>query len=133
MPVTDEFLTYLKDQLTDMGPVTSRRMFGGAGLYCDGLMFAIVVDDVLYFKVDDSNRPDYEAAGTGPFIFTSSQGQSTMSYYEVPVDVLESKEMISQWALKALDVAQAAKKKTNLQKRNSRKSESLLSLLKRRR
>jgi DNA transformation protein len=110
MPVTDEFLIYLKDQLADMGPVTSRRMFGGAGLYCDGLMFAIVVDDVLYFKVDDSNRVDYETAGSGPFIFTSDRGQSTLSYYEVPVDVLENKEKTSQWALKALDVAQAAKK-----------------------
>ena len=111
MPVTDEFLTYLKDQLADMGPVTSRRMFGGAGLYCDGLIFAIVVDDVLYFKVDDSNRGDYEAAGTGPFVFTSERGQSTMSYYEAPADVLENKEKTSQWAHKALDVAQTAKKK----------------------
>jgi DNA transformation protein len=110
MPVTDEFLIYLKDQLADMGPVTSRRMFGGAGLYCDGLIFAIVVDDVLYFKVDDSNRTDYETAGMGPFIFVSDRGQSTLSYYEVPADVLENKEKTSQWALKALVVAQAAKK-----------------------
>ena len=111
MPVTDEFLIYLKDQLAGMGPVTSRRMFGGAGLYCDGLIFAIVVDDVLYFKVDDSNRGDYEAAGMEPFVFTSERGQSTMSYYEAPADVLENKDKTSQWALKALDVAQAAKKK----------------------
>ena len=111
MPVTDEFLIYLNDQLADMEPVTSRRMFGGAGLYCDGLMFAIVVDDVLYFKVDDSNRADYETAGTGPFVFTSDRGQSTMGYYEVPVDVLENKERISLWAHKALDVAHAAKKR----------------------
>jgi DNA transformation protein len=110
MPVTDEFLIYLKDQLADMGPVTSRRMFGGAGLYCDGLIFAIVVDDVLYFKVDDSNRADYEAAGTEPFTFTHDKGQMVMNYYEVPVDVLENKEKTSQWALKALDAAQAAKK-----------------------
>ncbi len=113
MSVTDEFLIYLKDQLAEMGPVTSRRMFGGAGLYCDGLIFAIVVDDVLYFKVDDSNREDYEAEGMGPFVFTSERGQSTMGYYEVPVDVLENKEKTSQWALKALDVARAAKKTKN--------------------
>ena len=111
MPVTDEFLIYLKDQLADMGPVTSRRMFGGAGLYCDGLIFAIVVDDVLYFKVDDTNRADYEAAGMGPFVFISDRGQSTMGYYEVPANVLESKEKISQWARTALDVAESAKKR----------------------
>ena len=112
MPITDEFLIYLKDQLADMGPVACRRMFGGTGLYCNGLMFAIVVDDVVYFKVDDSNRADYEAAGAGPFVFTSKRGPSIMSYYEVPVDVLESKEKMSQWAIKAFDVAIAAKKKT---------------------
>ena len=111
MSVTDEFLTYLKDQLADMGPVASRRMFGGAGLYCDELMFAIVAEDVLYFKVGDSNRADYEAAGMGPFVFISDRGQSTMSYYEVPVEVLENKEKMSQWALEAFDVARAAKKK----------------------
>ena len=118
MPVTDEFLIYLKDQLADMGPVESRRMFGGAGLYCDELMFAIVADDVLYFKVDDSNRADYEAAGMEPFTFTYDKGQMVMGYYEVPVDVLENKEKTSQWALKALDIAQTAKKtKTKLKQK----------------
>ena len=110
MPVTDEYLIFLKDQLADMGPVTSRRMFGGAGLYCDGVMFAIVADDMLYYKVDDTNRADYEAAGTEPFTFTYDKGQMVMGYYEIPADVLENKDKMSQWALKALDVAQAAKK-----------------------
>ena len=110
MPVTNEYLIFLKDQLADMGPVTSRRMFGGAGLYCDGVMFAIVADDMLYYKVDDTNRADYEAAGTEPFTFTYDKGQMVMGYYEIPADVLENKDKMSQWALKALDVAQAAKK-----------------------
>ena len=83
----------------------------------------------LYFKVDDTNRADYEAAGTGPFVFTSERGQSTMSYYEVPADILENKEKMSQWALKALDVALVAKKtkSTTKQKRNS-KTKDLLNL-----
>ncbi|MHC4112773.1 MAG: TfoX/Sxy family protein [Planctomycetota bacterium] len=67
MPVSDEYLTYVIDQLECVGPVQARRMFGGAGLYFDGLFFALVADDVLYFKVDDSNRPDYESAGMGAF------------------------------------------------------------------
>jgi len=110
MSVTDEYLTYVIDQLYDLGPVTSRRMFGGAGLYCDGVMFAIVDDDMLYFKVDDGNRADYEAAGTDPFTYTTDRGTSTMSYYEVPIDVLENKEQAARWAQKALAVALEAKK-----------------------
>lgn len=79
-------------------------MFGGAGLYCDGLFFALVADDVLYFKVDDSNRADYEAAGMGPFKpFPDKQG--VMQYYEVPIDVLENRQTLRDWAEKALDVA----------------------------
>jgi DNA transformation protein len=116
MPVTDEFLVYLKDQLADMGPVASRRMFGGAGLYCDGVMFAIVADDMLYFKVDDSNRADYEAQECGPFVYKTERGESTMSYWEVPVDVLESRQQISDWAHKALKVAHAAKKNKPIKK-----------------
>lgn len=111
MPVTDEYLIYVKDQLTDLGPVTSRRMFGGAGLYCDGVMFAIVADDMLYFKVDDSNRADYDAEEMGPFVFTSARGESAMSYWQVPIDVLENKDRCARWAGKALAVAHAANKK----------------------
>lgn len=112
MSVSNEYLTYVIDQLYDLGPVTSRRMFGGAGLYCDGVMFAIVVDDMLYFKVDDSNRADYDDAGSGPFVYTTDRGKSTMSYWEVPIDVLENKDRAARWARKALAVALAAKKKT---------------------
>lgn len=126
MAVTDEYLTYVKDQLDETGTITSRRMFGGAGIYGDGLIFAIVVDDVLYFKVDDSNRADYEAAGMEPFTFTHDKGQMVMGYYEVPIDVLESKEKATQWARQALAVAQAARKtKTKPAKKAGRPGKGL--------
>ena len=67
MSVDDGYIVYVMDQLNSLGPVTVRKMFGGAGLYLDGTIFAVVANDALYFKVDDSNRPDYEAAGMGPF------------------------------------------------------------------
>lgn len=122
MSVTDEFLTYAIDQLAELGPVTSRRMFGGAGLYCDGLMFAIVVDDTLYFKVGNSNRADYEAEGMEPFTYTTDRGTSTMSYYEVPIDILESKDTCARWAHKALAVAHAAQKAKTKKTKKKRKS-----------
>jgi DNA transformation protein len=80
-------------------------MFGGAGLYFEGLFFAIVADDVLYFKVGDSNRADYEAAGMGPFQPFPDKN-SVMQYYEVPIDVLENRDTLRDWAAKAVRVAE---------------------------
>ncbi len=105
MPVSDEYLTYVVDQLECVGPVQARRMFGGAGLYCNGLFFAIVADDVLYFKVDDSNRPDYESAGMGAFRPFPDKS-NVMQYYEVPIEALENRDTLYDWARKALDVAE---------------------------
>lgn len=105
MPVSDEYLSYVIDQLECIGPVQYKRMFGGAGLSFDGLFFALVADDVLYFKVDDSNRPDYEAAGMGPFRPFPDK-PNVMQYYEVPIEVLESRDALWDWAQKALRVAE---------------------------
>lgn len=59
MAVSDEFIEYVIDQLAAWGEVSARRMFGGAGLYCDGMMFGLIADDVAYLKADDSNREDF--------------------------------------------------------------------------
>jgi DNA transformation protein len=110
--VSDEYLTYVLEQLGGVGAVHARRMFGGVGIYCRGAMFALVADDVLYLKVDDSNRADFEMAGAEPFRpYPDKAGQATvMSYYEVPVDVLEAREFLTLWAQKALRVAIRKKK-----------------------
>lgn len=104
MSVSDEYMTYVIDQLEAVGPVQARRMFGGAGLYLDGLFFALIADDVLYFKVDDSNRSDYEDAGMGPFRPFPDK-PNIMQYYEVPIEVLENRDTLRDWAQKILDVA----------------------------
>jgi len=105
MSVSNEYLTYVIDQLERIGLVRSRRMFGGAGLYFDGLFFALIADDVLYFKVDDSNRRDYEATGMGPFRPFPDK-PNVMQYYEVPIEVLENRDTLRDWAQKALRVAE---------------------------
>jgi len=110
MSVSDEYLTYVIDQLDCIGPVRARKMFGGAGLYFDDLFFALVADDVLYFKVDDSNRPDYEAAGMNPFKPFPDKS-NVMQYYEVPIEALENRETLRDWAQKAIDVARRKKDK----------------------
>ena len=109
MPVSDRFVEFVLDQLEASGPITSRRMFGGVGIYTGDLFFALLSNDVLYLKADDSNRADFEAAGTGPFRPYGEGGQ-VMQYYEVPADVLEDAAELCRWAAKAIEVARATKK-----------------------
>jgi DNA transformation protein len=109
MAVSAEFLAFVLDQLATLGGVTSRRMFGGVGLYRDELFFGLIDDDVLYFKVDESNRADYAAAGSERFRPFPDQPQYEMGYYEVPAEALDEPEVLAVWARKALGVAAAAK------------------------
>jgi len=112
MPVSESYLEFIKEQLEAIGRIRSRRMFGGAGIYCDDLFFALISNNTLYFKVDDSNRDDFTEAGMGPFQPYKDQGNdSAMQYYQVPADVLESPPELEEWALKAVEVARNAAKK----------------------
>jgi DNA transformation protein and related proteins len=108
MPVTDSFLAFVLEQLDAVGPMTAKRMFGGVGIYAGDLFFALLDDDVLYLKVDDSNRADFEAAGAGPFR-PSGPGGEVMQYYNVPVSVLEDADELGRWAEKSIAVARAKK------------------------
>ena len=110
MAVNTGYLDYVLEQLAGLGPVSAKRMFGGAGIYLNGVFFALIADDSLYFKVGDSNRADYEAADMAPFKPFGEDSYS-MSYYEVPVEVMEDREQLHEWARKALDVAKAKKSK----------------------
>jgi DNA transformation protein len=102
--VSDGFRSYVLDQLEPLGSIVAKSMFGGVGLYCDGTFFGLVADDVLYLKVDATNRADYEAAGSQPFQPYPHRA-SSMAYYAVPVGVLESQTELLQWARMAVNVA----------------------------
>jgi len=107
MAMSQEFRDYVLEMLEPLGGVTARRMFGGAALYRNGTVFALIADDILYFKVDDANRSDYETAGTGPF--RPYEGKAfTMPYWEVPADILEDPQAIRAWADKAWDAGRRA-------------------------
>ncbi|HYM36411.1 MAG TPA: TfoX/Sxy family protein [Steroidobacteraceae bacterium] len=105
MAVSDDFLAFVLEQLTPFARVVSRRMFSGAGLYADGLFFGLIADDTLYLKVDDSNRADYLQRGCKPFQPFPGKSEYSMSYYDVPADVLDDGEDLSRWARKSLAVA----------------------------
>jgi len=106
--VSETFHAFALGELGRVFPVTSRKMFGGVGIYADGFFFALMDDDTLYLKVDDSNRADFEARGLGPFQ-PFGEGGETMQYYPVPEDVLEAPDALRLWADKALDVARRAR------------------------
>jgi DNA transformation protein len=110
MAVSNDYLEYVVDQLLAWGEVTVRKMFGGAGLYRDGKMFGLVADDVVYLKVDDSNREKFIQAGSGPF--KPYADKPTMaSYYEVPAEILEKPEELIGWASESLAIQKKNKKK----------------------
>lgn len=107
-PALDETVDFIFEQLSGLGELRARKMFGGVGLYCDELFFALVGRGALYMKVDDSNRADYEARGCEAFRPDLEQPQS-MNYFELPVEVLERREEALAWGRKSLEVARRAR------------------------
>jgi DNA transformation protein and related proteins len=99
-------LDFVVEQLERVAPVTAKSMFGGVGLYAQGRFFALIAEDRLYFKVDDSTRPDFERQGMEPF--RPFGEEKAMGYYEVPANVLEDVVQLEPWMKKALDVAAKA-------------------------
>lgn len=99
--VRGEYLEYILDQLEPVGSIFHRRMFGGVGLYCEDLIFGILDNDTLYLKVDDTTRKRYEKSGSEPFRPYGKDAHS-VSYYRVPVAVLEDRETLAVWAREAV-------------------------------
>jgi DNA transformation protein len=118
MPNDTEYIAYLKDLLGDFGNVVIKRMFGGHGVFRDGLMFALVTDDVLYFKVDDDNRPRFEQHDLPQFSYVKKGKAMKMSYYQAPEEVFDNEEEMIDWATGAFD---AALKKAQNSKNKKRK------------
>ena len=106
MPVNPGYKAFIEELLAPIATITTRSMFGGVGIYGDGLFFALIANEQLYFKVDDTNRPDFEAAGMAPF--APFDDGRTMAYWAVPADVLEDADALAIWTKKAMDVAQRA-------------------------
>lgn len=100
-----EFIGFLKELLEKWGQVTSRRMFGGHGLYHEGLMFAIAMDKRLYLKVDAQNRPDFEALGLTPFTYPMKGRQVALSYWSAPDAIFDEPSEAVRWARSAWEAA----------------------------
>ena len=110
MSLSPEFADHVTELLSPLGTIRIRKMFGGGGVYCDDVMIAIVVDDVLYLKVDDHNRADFEAGGLEPFTYEARGKRTSMNYYHAPDEALDSPAIMQPWARGALAAALRARK-----------------------
>ena len=123
MATKNEFVNYLLELLAPYGGITSRAMFGGHGIYKDGLIFGVVIDDGFYLKVDDVNRGEFDARGLTPFIYEMKRPGKTktisLGYYQCPEDALESAALMRDWAKSgvAASLRAAATKKGGSKKR----------------
>lgn len=106
------FSEHLQDAFRRFGPVETRRMFGGAGVYHQGVMFGLVVDEVLYLKVDDASRAAFVERGLGPFEYTRLGKRVKIgSFFQAPEEVLEDADAALAWARRAYEAALRAKTK----------------------
>jgi len=121
MAVSESYLEFVMEKLERLGTVTARKMFGGVGLYFEGTFFALIDDDVLYFKVDDFNEAEFQRAGMEPFHPFGVDSYS-MKYYTVPADALEDDAELRKWAEGAIAAAarKASKGKGATKKRRKR-------------
>ena len=102
----------LVEQLQLFAPVSKRAMFGGYGLYIEGLMFGLVADGQPYFKCDRHNLEHYQTAGSTPFIYERKGKPVLMSYYSVPAQILSNPQALADWVESARQAAARSKRKT---------------------
>ena len=104
--MSGEFIDYLKDLFEPVSGVSFRRMFGGHGIFRQGLMFALVADDVLYLKADAVNDSRFTAEGCEPFVYQAKTGKQTvMSYWRAPERLFDDPEGFVEWAEDAFQAA----------------------------
>jgi DNA transformation protein len=109
--MSDDFVDYVMELLGPFGTVGVRRMFGGHGVYLDGLMFAIISGDTLYLKSDEMNRIEFVQAGCEIFAYARKGKRATLNFFQAPAEAMESPELMLPWARTAYAAALRANAK----------------------
>lgn len=112
MTASPDFITFVQELFAPLGGISIRRMFGGAGVYCRGLMFGLIYEDTIYLKADAESRKAFEARGCGPFIYDGKGKPVATSYWQMPAELIDDADQAVNWAKTALAVARAAKAAT---------------------
>lgn len=110
------FIAHLQEVFVDFGDLSAKPMFGGHGIYHDGLMLGLVADEVLYLKVDESTRRAFEAAGCSPFEYVKNGKAIKMSFYSAPESVFEDRQQARDWARLAYAAAQRSRERAPARK-----------------
>ena len=115
---------FIRDLFAPFGAVTVRRMFSGAGIFRDGLMFGLIVRDVIYLKADDGTLADFEREGCAPFTYTRGRKsnrptQHALPYWRVPERLYDDPDELAVWAQRALAIAERKKLAPRQRKRKS--------------
>lgn len=109
---TNSFYEFvIGDLLSDISGISSRNMFGGWGIYKKGVIFGLIINGALYFKVGESNRPDFEKFGSKPFSYKVKTRKKPieLSYWEVPEEVMEDRDMLEKWIEEAVKASVKSK------------------------
>lgn len=104
-----EFVDYLNEVFEPFGEIRARRMFGGYGIYHDGVMFGLVADDTLYLKADEDSATHFKSRGLGRFEYDKDGKTIKMSYYLAPDEIFDEPDAAVLWARRACDAALRAK------------------------
>lgn len=106
MVASHSFGEFLREELAPLGRITMRRMFGKTGVFCDGLMFGMVTEDTLYFRVDDGNRAAFKEAESSPPLSYEKQGRTIdLAFWRAPERLLDEPDELVAWAHEALAAA----------------------------
>jgi DNA transformation protein len=124
MAVQAQYLAYVLEQLAGLERVSTRRMFGGVGLYCGEFFFGLIDDDTLFFKTGESNSAEYQARKMPRFMPPANRPLGPMGYHQVPADIIEDGEALVAWARKAVAVALAARAKPPIAKKKAAKKKA---------
>lgn len=114
MPKSSTFVSLVLERLNHLAPVSARSMFGGHGLYVEGVMVALIADERIYLKADGQNQSFFVEAGSNPFVYDRKDKPVTMSYYLLPIDIYENLDELKVWLDSAIEAARRnqAKKKS---------------------
>jgi DNA transformation protein len=110
MPSTTPYVEFLREQFAPLGEITSRAMFGGHVLYCDGTVFALIADNALYLKADDRSRERFNDRGLKAFKPFADRDE-VMSYYEAPPEIFEDVDAMKDWVGASVEAGRRGAKK----------------------
>jgi DNA transformation protein and related proteins len=105
---------FIRELFSQFRSVTMKRLFGGAGLFSEGLIFGLVFDGAVYLKVDETSIPDFEREGSQPFVYTRAKspgrvGRHSLSYWRLPERLYDDPDELAVWAARALAIAERKK------------------------